>query len=101
MAVACGQQISDDIGGNAEQAGMAERHQAGIADENVKPQREHRVEQDLARDIDVIDLLDRVRHRDQRQDGDGDGDAARNDAAHRLTRHRTCHWTCRGAVHRI
>ena len=66
MAVAGSKQISDDISGDAEQAGMAERHQAGVTDEHVKPQREHRVEQHLARDIDVIDLLDGVGHSDQR-----------------------------------
>ena len=66
MAVAGSKQISDDISGDAEQAGMAERHQTGVTDEHVKPQREHRVEQHLARDIDVIDLLDGVGHSDQR-----------------------------------
>ena len=97
MAVAGSQQISDDISGDAEQAGMAERHQAGVADENVKPQCEHSVEQDLASDIDVVDLLDRIGHGDQRQDGDGDGNAAHDKAAGPLIRHRTCG----GTVHRI
>ena len=97
MAVPGGEKISDDITGDAEQAGMAERHQAGVAHQHVEPQREHRVEQDLARDIDVIDLLDGVGHSDQRQNGDGDGGTARNDAARRLT----CHRTCGGTAHRI
>ena len=56
MAVTGGEQIGGDISGDAEQPGMAERNQAGIADQHVEPEREDGVEQDLARDIDVIDF---------------------------------------------
>ena len=76
VAVAGDQERSDRIARHAEQPGMAERHQAGVTDQDVQPEREDRVEQNLAGDIDVIGLGDRIRHRDQRQDRDSDGDAA-------------------------
>ena len=89
MAGAGGEQVSHGVSRDAEQSGMAERDQSGIADQNIQPQREHGIEQNLTRDIDVIDFADRIGHCGQRQDGDGDGDAAggrgaEHDGAHRI-----------------
>ena len=67
VAEAGGQHVAGGIGRDAEQAGMAERHQAGITDQNVQAQREDGVEQDLARHVDVIDAAHPLRHCRQQQ----------------------------------
>ncbi len=75
MAVSGGEQIGDGVARHTEQAGMAERYQAGITHQHVEPECEHGIEQNLAGDIDVIDFRDRVRHGDQREDRNGNGNA--------------------------
>src|SRR6516164_3541375 len=67
MPVSRREQVGDDVSGNAEQSGMTKRHQSGIADQNVEPEREYCIEQNLTGDIDVINFLDRVwqHHQDQ------------------------------------
>ena len=59
---------------------MAERHQSGIADQDIEPERENGIEQNLARDVDVIDFTDRKRHGDKGENGgtkgESDGKAA-------------------------
>ena len=47
VSVARLQHEPDGIAGNGEQAGMAERHQAAVADQHVEREREHRPVQDL------------------------------------------------------
>ena len=79
------QQIGDDIGGNTEQSGMAERHQSGITNQNIEPEREYRIEQNLTRDIHVIHFFDRVRHHRQPNDRDCDGNSPRDvEIRHRI-----------------
>ena len=58
MAVARLQQQRGGIAGDGEQAGVAERDQAGVADQHVEREREHREQQDLARDVDVVGVAD-------------------------------------------
>src|SRR5262245_57967328 len=50
------QQQRAAVAGDGEQPGMAERYQAGITDQHVEREREHREQQDLARDIDVVGI---------------------------------------------
>ena len=57
---------------------MSERNKAGIADQDVQPEREYRVEQNLAGDIDVIGFADDERNGEQRKDRGGDGKVAAN-----------------------
>src|SRR5215472_1096975 len=85
MAVARHQQIGGDVGAYAEQPGMAERYQSGIANQDVEPEGENRVKQDLAGNIDIIDFADRVRQHSERDEGDQRGKAAaENELAHRI-----------------
>ena len=77
------EQIGGGIGGDAEQAGVTERDEAAVADQDVQAEREDGVEQDLARHVDVIDARHPIGQGDQRDEGHGEGDVrARRDAAH-------------------
>ena len=67
------------VAGDREQAGMAERDQAAIADQHVEREREHRQQQDLARDVDVIGVADP--HRQRRQSTTRDDERQRRAAA--------------------
>src|SRR2546423_13999731 len=60
------------ISGDAEQPGMAERDKSGIADQHVEPERKHRVQQDLRRDICVIAVADPERHRREENEPGGE-----------------------------
>ena len=83
MAVAGLQHVAGGIGRDAEQAGMAERDQAGITDQHVQPEREDGVEQNLAGDVDVINARHPMRHRDERDESNRKCDEARaHDAIH-------------------
>ncbi len=46
------------IAGDREQPGMAERDEPAIADQHVEREREHRPQQDLAGDVDVVGVAD-------------------------------------------
>src|SRR3974390_1170988 len=71
------QHVAGGIGRDAEQPGMAERHQPAIADQHVQAEREDGIEQDLAGDVDVIDAEHPVGQREQRHECDAEGDEAR------------------------
>ena len=66
VPVACGEQIGDRVSRHSRQPGVPERHQPAIADQNIQAERKHRIEQDLARDVDVVRLGNGVRQRKQR-----------------------------------
>ena len=65
------------ISGEPEEARMAQRDEPAIADDHVEPQREHGIEQDLARDVDVID----ARHPERQAREHGERDDDRDEAA--------------------
>ena len=76
------QHVADCIGGHAEQPGVAQRNQAGVAHEHVQPERKDRVEQDLAGDVDVIDAGHPVRQGCERHE--------RNAECKETSAHGTC-----------
>ena len=82
VSVAGGEQVGRGVGRHAEQSGVAERHQPGVTHQYAQSQRKDRVEQDLARDVDVIDFFDRVGRGGERKDCDEAGDLCSAD--HRI-----------------
>ena len=77
MAETVLQHVAGCVGGDAEQAGMAERNQSAVAGKDVQANGEYGVEQDLAGDIEVINAGHPIGQRRQRQQADGDGDDPR------------------------
>ena len=77
MAGAELQHVTGGVGRNAEQSGMTERYQTGIADQDIQSQCKHREEQNLTADIDVIDAGHPEGQGDQHHQGDGKRDEAK------------------------
>ncbi len=65
------------IGREPQKPGMAQRHEPGIADDDVEAEREHGVEQDLARDVDEIRIAEPQRQGRERRHGHERGDPSR------------------------
>ena len=71
------QHVADDVSGDAEQPGMAERHKPGIANQNVQAEGEDREEKDLAGDIDVINAAHPIGQGAERHERDAKCEDAR------------------------
>ena len=65
------------VAGQPDERGVAERHHAAIAEQQVHAHGEQRVDEDLAREVEVELVADHERHRDQggRDDKEDDGAA--------------------------
>ena len=86
MAVAGLQHQRRRIARGGEQAGMAQRDEAAISDEDVERECEDREQQNLAGNVDVIRIADPDGQCDQRDESEGDGRALRCHCAHDTTR---------------
>ena len=69
MIVAGGEQHGGRIAAHGEQASVAERGQAGIADQHVERERQDGPDQDLAGDVDVVGVADPDRQRREQRRG--------------------------------
>ena len=70
------QHVAGRVGRDAEKAGMAERHQPAVAGQHVQPERKDGIEQDLARDVDVVNASHPIRQRDKHHERDKKGEDA-------------------------
>src|SRR6516162_1714077 len=76
MAVAGREHVGDAIAGEAEQSGMPERYQPCIANKYAQAQRENGIEQDLARNIDIISARHLVRDHCERNQCQAESEVA-------------------------
>ena len=85
MIVACRQEHCRRIPAHREQARVAERREARVADQDVEREREDGPEQDLAGNVDVVGVADPDRQCREQHEHEGDGGALGRNPAHETT----------------
>ena len=73
VAVAAGHDLGARVGRDTEQPGVAQADQARVARQHVHAEREDGVEEDLARDVDVVGAAHPQRQRDEGHEGRAEG----------------------------